>query len=108
MPGRVRAAWDAPNGLARCIHSPNGCFNGLAERRIEFDLVSDLGQHLDATQIEVVDDRAHIEVAQSKVCDDTKITDRLALFLFLVKGLLAEIVHDISGYRPVTRGRGVG
>src|SRR6185295_18209655 len=68
-------------------------------------------QHVDAGQIQVVDDGAHIEVAQPEVGDNAKIADRLAFLFVLVlvlHRLLTEIVHDVSRYRPVAGSRRVG
>ena len=73
------------NPLNSLTHS---CFGGLAERRVEFDLVSDLDQHVDATQIEIVDDGTHVEVTQTKISNDAQVADRLPFFLVLLQRLL--------------------
>jgi len=52
-----------------------------AELWADVDLVGDLHQRLVRAEIEVLDDRPQVEVAESEVGEDAQITDRLGVIV---------------------------
>ena len=59
------------------------------------------GQHLIAAQVEVVDQRLEVELADPEVGHDPQVPHRLGLVVVDDVGI--EIVGDVTGYRPVVR-----